>query len=339
MNPNNTAISNTSDNGANKNVVWADNITYNGASGQASVNNDGGNSVPTVANGNMLGVDPKFVQSGVDFHLQGSSPALNAGASGYGLATSGAVNIGAEGVSGTTSTTVSSGSSGTTPAPTGGGTTSVPVDSGTTSASTGGGTTPAPTGSGTTSTSTGGGTTSASTGSGTTPAPTGGGTTSAPTGSGTTSATTGSGTTSATTGSGTTSASDGSSGINHSAHTWHDARAAFHDAMSTSVNDWNATKAAFQNAPTGHGVTRGTLQNAQKVMNLLNGVDTTNSTQVSAVNAPASKVQSQAPNTVNHDATLAAQTVAADGSTGDPGLHHGQNDFSLAVHHFGHLWG
>ena len=76
-------------------------------------------------------------------------------------------------------------------------------------------------------------------------------------------------------------------------------------------------------------------------MNLLNGVDTTNSTQVSAVNAQTSKVQSQIPNTVNHDATLAAQTVGADGTTGfaDPGHHHGQNDFSLAVHHFGHLWG
>ncbi len=296
VNPNNTAISNTSDNGANKNVVWADNITYNGSSGQASVNNDGGNSVPTVANGNMLGVDPKFVQSGVDFHLQGSSPALNAGASGYGLATSGAVNIGAEGVSGTTSTTVSSGSSGTT---------SVPVDSGTTSASTGGGTTPAPTG---------GGTTSASTGSGATPAPTG---------------------------SGTTSASDGNSGINHGAHTWHDARAAFHDAISTSVNDWNATSAALQNALTGQGVTMGTLQNAQKVMNLLNGVNTTDSTQASAVNGQTSKVQSQSLNTVNHDATLAAQAVGADGTTGfaDPGHHHAQNDLSPAVQHFGHLWG
>ena len=140
VNPNNTAISNGSY-GANKNVVWADNITYNGASGQASVNNDGGNSVPTVANGNMLGVDPKFVQSGVDFHLQGSSPALNAGASGYGLATSGAVNIGAEGVSGTTSVPVDSG---TTSAPAGSGTTSAPTGSGATSASTGSGPRPLP---------------------------------------------------------------------------------------------------------------------------------------------------------------------------------------------------
>ena len=354
VNSNNTAISNTSDNGANKNVVWADNITYNGSSGQASVNNDGGNSVPTVANGNMLGVDPKFVQSGVDFHLQGSSPALNAGASGYGLATSGAVNIGAEGVSGTTST----GSGGTTSVPVDSGTTSASTGNGTTSASTGSGTTSAPTGSGTTPTSTGNGTTSASAGNGTTSAPTGSGTTptstgngttsasagngttSAPTGSGTTSTSTGNGTTSAPTSSGTTSASDGNSGVNHGAHTWHDARAAFHDAVGASANGGNATQAAaFQSALTGHGVTRGTLQNVQKVMNLLNGGDTTDSAHISAVSAQTSKVQSQTPNTVNHDVTLAAQTVGADGNTGDPGLHHGQNDFSLAVHHFGHLWG
>jgi len=272
VNPNNTAIANTSDGGyTNKNVVWADNITFNGASGQASVKTDGGNAMPSAANGNMLGVDPKFVQPGVDFHLQSSSPAIDSGTSAYGLGTtdlnghtlaSGAVDIGA-------------------------------IETG--------------------------------------------GATSASTGSGATSAPTGSGTTSTSTGSGTTSAGDGNTGVNHGAHTWHDARAAFHDAISTSANDWNATKAAaFQNALTGHGVSRGTLQNAQKVMNLLNGVDTTDSTQVSAVNAQTGKVQSQTVNTVNHDVTPAAQTVGADGSTGDPGLHH---DFSFAVHHLGHLWG
>jgi serralysin len=120
VNSNNTAISNTSAGGANKNVVWADNITYNGTNGQASVNNDGGNSVPAAANGNMLGVDPKLVQAGVDFHLQNGSPAIDAGTSGYGLATSGAVNIGAEGVAGTTTVPAGSGAAGgTTTVPTG----------------------------------------------------------------------------------------------------------------------------------------------------------------------------------------------------------------------------
>ena len=127
VNSHNTAIANVSSGGANQNVMWADNITYNGTSGQASVNNDGGNSVPSAANGNMLGVDPKFVQPGVDFHLQGSSPAVDTGTSGYGLATSGAVNIGAEGVAGTTS------------ASTGSSTTSASTSGGETTTTTGGG--------------------------------------------------------------------------------------------------------------------------------------------------------------------------------------------------------
>jgi hypothetical protein len=92
------------------------------------------------------------------------------------------------------------------------------------------------------------------------------------------------------------------------------------------------------------GLTSGTLQNAEKVMSLLNGVGATDSTQVSGLNGQISKVQSQVPSTVHHDATLAAPAVGADGTTGlapssDPGHLHGQNDFSLALHHFGHLWG
>jgi hypothetical protein len=106
----------------------------NGTSGQASVKTDGGNAMPSAANGNMLGVDPKFVQPGVDFHLQSGSPAVDAGASAYGLGTtdlnghtlaSGAVDIGAIETGGTTSV------------PVGGGATSTSTGSGTTSASTG----------------------------------------------------------------------------------------------------------------------------------------------------------------------------------------------------------
>ena len=62
VNPSNTAIANVSNGYTNSNVTFTDNITYNGTSGQASVNNDGGNSVPSA--GNHLGVDPKFVQAG-----------------------------------------------------------------------------------------------------------------------------------------------------------------------------------------------------------------------------------------------------------------------------------
>ena len=99
---------------------------------------------------------------------------------------------------------------------------------------------------------------------------------------------------------------------------------------STSVNDWHATKAAFHNALTGHGVTRGTLQNAENVMNLLNGVDITHSTQASVVNTQASQAQS-----------LTSLAVGADGTTGINPLDHGQGhaDFSTVAHHFGHLWG
>lgn len=83
-NSNNTAIG---DYGDNNNVKWFNNLTYNGTAGKASINTDGGNTGPTAANGNLLGVDPKFVNPGAgDFHLSGSSPAVNKGSSAYGLA-------------------------------------------------------------------------------------------------------------------------------------------------------------------------------------------------------------------------------------------------------------
>jgi hypothetical protein len=121
------------------------------------------------------------------------------------------------------------------------------------------------------------------------------------------------------------------------------------------VNDLNATKMGLQNAVTAQGLTGHALQNAEKVMNLLDkeaalvgGIDTANPTQISAVNGQIGKVQSQILNTVNHDATLSAQAVGTDGTTGfvalpsgttpvDHGL--GHNDLSAAAHHFGHMWG
>ena len=84
---NNTAIDNTSYGGyLNQNVVWENNLTYNGAAGQASVRTDGGNAMPSAANGNKLGVDPLFVNpAGDDFHLRPGSPAINAGTDRYGV--------------------------------------------------------------------------------------------------------------------------------------------------------------------------------------------------------------------------------------------------------------
>ncbi|ANK85545.1 MULTISPECIES: right-handed parallel beta-helix repeat-containing protein [unclassified Rhizobium] len=87
LNKNNTAIDNTStDAYTNKNVVWANNITYNGTAGQASVKTDGGNAMPSSADGNKLGVDPKFVgASSDDFHLGSGSAAVDSGTTKYGV--------------------------------------------------------------------------------------------------------------------------------------------------------------------------------------------------------------------------------------------------------------
>jgi len=87
VNQNNTAIDNTSTNGyINSNVVWANNTTYNGTAGQASVKTDGGNAMPSTANGNQLGVDPKFVAAANgDFHLASGSTAIDHGTSQYGV--------------------------------------------------------------------------------------------------------------------------------------------------------------------------------------------------------------------------------------------------------------
>ncbi|MBB3522951.1 choice-of-anchor Q domain-containing protein [Rhizobium sp. BK456] len=87
VNKNNTAIDNTSTSGANSNVVWANNITYNGTAGQASVKTDGGNAMPSTANGNKLGVDPTFAGAASDnFHLGSGSSAIDSGTSKYGVA-------------------------------------------------------------------------------------------------------------------------------------------------------------------------------------------------------------------------------------------------------------
>ncbi|WP_064691461.1 choice-of-anchor Q domain-containing protein [Rhizobium aegyptiacum] len=87
LNQNNTAIDNTStDAYTNKNIVWANNITYNGTAGQASVKTDGGNAMPSSTEGNKLGVDPKFLgASSDDFHLGSGSAAIDSGTSKYGV--------------------------------------------------------------------------------------------------------------------------------------------------------------------------------------------------------------------------------------------------------------
>ncbi|MDI5927936.1 choice-of-anchor Q domain-containing protein [Rhizobium leguminosarum] len=87
VNKNNTAVDNTSYGGyTNANVVWANNDTYNGTAGQASVRTDGGNAMPSTANGNKLGVDPHFAGAASDnFHLASGSAAIDGGTAKYGV--------------------------------------------------------------------------------------------------------------------------------------------------------------------------------------------------------------------------------------------------------------
>ena len=104
-NSNNTAIDDTSYGGySNDGVVWKNNLTFDGQPGRASVRTDGGNEGPRAADGNLLGVDPRFVKPGADFALRADSPAIDAGTGAYGLAsrdleggdrTVGAVDMGA----------------------------------------------------------------------------------------------------------------------------------------------------------------------------------------------------------------------------------------------------
>ncbi|WPY95375.1 DUF4082 domain-containing protein [Limimaricola variabilis] len=87
VNPNNTAYDNTSYGGYSNDVVFKNNLSFNGTEGQASVRTDGNNAMPSAADGNLLGVDPGLVNPPVDFRLANDSPAIDAGTSAYGLAT------------------------------------------------------------------------------------------------------------------------------------------------------------------------------------------------------------------------------------------------------------
>ena len=83
----NRALDNTSYGGyKNENVVWSNNLTYNGVDGQASVRTDGGNAMPSASDGNLLGVNPEFVGAPGDFRLGSDSAAIDAGTDEYGLA-------------------------------------------------------------------------------------------------------------------------------------------------------------------------------------------------------------------------------------------------------------
>lgn len=83
---NNTAIDNTSSNGyVNSNNVWRNNLTFNGTAGDDSVRTTGGNEKPKAEHGNLLGVDPKFVNAPSNFDLQSGSRAIDGGTDDYGF--------------------------------------------------------------------------------------------------------------------------------------------------------------------------------------------------------------------------------------------------------------
>lgn len=86
INPSNTAIGFYSPD--NNNVKWFNNLTFNGTTGQPSMNLDGGNPALTAANGNRLGVNPQFVNpASDDFNIRSGSPAIDAGNGSYVRAT------------------------------------------------------------------------------------------------------------------------------------------------------------------------------------------------------------------------------------------------------------
>jgi hypothetical protein len=81
FNSHNTAIGNYSYGGyVNQNIVWENNLTFNGTPGQPSFKTDGGNNAPLAAGGNLLGVNPLFLNAGAfDFRLSPDSPAFGLG--------------------------------------------------------------------------------------------------------------------------------------------------------------------------------------------------------------------------------------------------------------------
>jgi hypothetical protein len=120
------------------------------------------------------------------------------------------------------------------------------------------------------------------------------------------------------------------------------------------LNDLAATKTGLQNAITEQGITGHALKDINHVISLLDqesslvtGIDTAAPTAVSHVNGQIGQVQSQILNIVNHDATLAALAVGADGASGfvalPPGAAptdhggggHGHFDIAAILHHWG----
>jgi len=117
--------------------------------------------------------------------------------------------------------------------------------------------------------------------------------------------------------------------------TVHDAGVVFDDAVTkllggvytgnqaSILNDLNATKTGLANTIMDQGLTGLALHDVQHIIslldqetNLVGGINTAAPTQVSAINGQVGQIEAQILNIVNHDPTLAAMAVGADGTTG-----------------------
>jgi hypothetical protein len=145
--------------------------------------------------------------------------------------------------------------------------------------------------------------------------------------------------------------------------TVHDAGVVFNDAMTKLIggvysgnqqsilNDLNATAVGLNNAIMDQGITGQALHDINHVISLLGqqaslvgGIGAASPTQTSAVNGQINQIQAQILNVVNHDATLAAMAVGADGTVGflalPPGTTPSHSDAVASTgHHFEHMWG
>lgn len=86
-NATNYALADWANGSPNTNDVWANNLSFNGTPGLASISLYNTGSVIAAANGNLLGVDPLVVNylTG-DFTLKAASPAIGSGTTAYGVA-------------------------------------------------------------------------------------------------------------------------------------------------------------------------------------------------------------------------------------------------------------
>ena len=124
-------------------------------------------------------------------------------------------------------------------------------------------------------------------------------------------------------------------GIPTSINTVHDVGVVFDDAVTkllggvysgnqaSIVNDLHATTTGLQNAIKDQGLTGHALDDVQHVISLLeqesslvSGINTAAPTQVSATNGQIGQIETHILNIINHDPTLAAMAVGADGTTG-----------------------